>query len=253
MPIVWSTSTAPVNCAVDAANNRMTYSSRGKTVSGYFYRPQGAGPFPAVLVLHTRGGLHSHEQSYASWLATQGYVALAPDYITPVGVTRQTLDPSSFFVNHTDSVREDLGRGVDCLKSLPYVVPQRIGVVGFSLGGYFTFVVATRDDVKAAVSYYGAYSGRPLNSLATQYPFGDIVAQVKAPVLMLHGDADSDVRIAIANAVQRMMVSAGKQSELVVYPGAEHAFDQEVSPYYDPKLTTDARVRTLAFLKDKLR
>ena len=99
-----------------------------------------------MLVLHTRGGLSSHEGDFGAWLAGQGYVAMAPDYFTPLQVTSQTYDLDTFLVQYTDRVREHLANGLECLKSLPFVDKNRIGVVGFSLGGYFGPVLASRED-----------------------------------------------------------------------------------------------------------
>jgi carboxymethylenebutenolidase len=206
-----------------------------------------------MLVLHGGGGLVAHPRDFAAWLATQGYVALAPDYFSPLGVTRQTFDGQTFFVQYTDRAREHQGHGLECLKSLPYVDKQRVGVVGFSLGGYFAVVLAVRDDVKAVVSYYGATHGTPVSARPTKYTWGDVVAQVRAPVLMLHGEADTTAPISQASATHRLLLERGKQAELVTYPGAEHSFDQLRSPFYDARVTADAQARTLAFLAARLK
>jgi len=118
--IVWTKPSAPVTLTVDAATNKATYNSGGTQVSGYFYRPQGAGPFPAMLVLHGKGGLNEATKQYASWLATQGYVAFAPDYLTPIGIAPGAWAGADYG-KHTDRIREDLGQGLEALKSLSYV------------------------------------------------------------------------------------------------------------------------------------
>ena len=151
----------------------------------------------------------------------------------------------------TDRIREIQGDGLESLKSLPYVDPNRIGVVGFSLGGYFAFILDTRNDVKAIISYYGAYYGNPVNQLLTAYTFADIVTQMKAPVLMLQADADESVPIAYANTARNLLTDSGKQPEYVVYPGAGHLFNfQGVS--FDAKAAADAEQKVLTFLKTKL-
>ena len=236
---------------MDTATNRATYTSGGVQISGYFYRPQGTGPFPAVLVLHGRAGLGEAQQSYASWLATLGYVALAPDYLTPVSVSNEQWG-SSDWVNKIDPVREHLGQGLEALKSLSYVDPNRLGVVGFSLGGYFAFILATREDVKGIISYYGAYNGKPVTRNSNRYDFSDVVAEIKAPVLMFHGDNDQLVLIALAEATKNLLVSNGKQYEYIVYAGAGHSFNATAGPNANLAATADAQQKVIVFLNAKL-
>lgn len=234
-------------CEVDLARNQATWSSFGTSVSGFITRPQGDGPFPAVLVLHTSGGL-THELSKASLFADKGYVALAPDYFTPEGITPGQAGGLLALTTHVDRIREHLSGGIECLKSLSYVDATRIGTVGFSLGGYFGLIVGARGDVQAVVSYYGAYHGEGASRIPTKYPFTDVAAQVRARVLMFHGEADSTVGINLARNAQRRLREAGKQVELVVYPGVDHTFDRVGAPTYDAQATADAGARTLAFL-----
>ena len=227
-------------------------------ISGAFSRPQGNGPFPAVLVPHARGGLTPQDKDYAAWLATQGYVALAPDYFTPLGIVPSPLPSAGgeeIIGKYADAIRDDLARGLECLKSLPFVAQDRIGVVGFSLGGYFAVVLAARPDVKGVVAYYAPYAGSPVNNYPTPYTFAYLAAQVRAPVLMLHGDADTLAPIANARSAQSVLNSSGKQAELVVYPGVGHAFNRRPPGpgVYDASATADAQARVLAFLTAHLK
>jgi carboxymethylenebutenolidase len=244
---------APTNpptagCQVDLARNQATWSSSGASVSGFIARPQGDGPFPAVLVLHTSGGLTDHEQSRASQLAGKGYVALAPDYFAPEGITPGQAGGLLALNAHVDRIREHLSGGVECLKSLSYVDTGRMGTVGFSLGGYFGLLVGARDDVKAVVSYYGSYHGEGASQVPTKYAFTAVAAQVKARILMFHGDADNEVRVVLAQNAHRRLREASKQVELVVYPGVGHRFDRVGTPTFNAQATADAAGRTLAFL-----
>ena len=229
---------------IDANGERASYRSDDVNVSGYFYRPEGAGPFPAVLVLHDSNGLGEKPRAYAAWLASQGYVALAPDYLTPIGVPKEKWSLSDWTKNLL-RISKYLGDGVEAIKTLPYVIPNQIAVVGFSLGGYFAFILAGRDDVKGIVSYYGAY--------VNVGEFSGIVAQIRAPVLMLHGDVDQIVPIASANAVQNLLASSNKQFEYITYPGAGHGLDIQGGPNYNAAAAADAQQKTLAFLRAKLR
>ena len=249
--IAWSTAAFPP-CTVNG--DQATYSNGQVALTGILAKPNGDGPFPGVLVLHPQGGLHDwHEGVFAQFLASQGYVALAPDYFTPEGITPATFEQS--WSVKADAVREDLARGLDCLKSLPWVAPQKIGVVGFSLGGHWAMLLSTRSDVKAVVTWYGAMEGRPLNGANVKYPFGVVAPAVLAPILMLQGDAERDVFVASARGAKDLLDAAGKSAELVIYPGIDHGWDQQGNPtyVYSEPATQDARARTLAFLAAKLK
>ncbi len=246
--IVWTTPSEPVALTVDEAAKRATYKSGGTQVSGFFYKPQGTGPFPAVLLLHGKSGLIDALRTRAASLATQGYVAFAPDYFTPIGMTPEKFD-ASFYTTSIDSSREVIGNGLEALKSMSYVNPKCLGVMGFSLGGYFAFITASRPDVKGIVSYYGAYAP---TLLAPRYPLADIVSQIKVPVLMLHGDKDTLVPIAQADTTRDLLRSKGKEYEYIVYPGVGHGFDIQGSTNYNASATADAEQKALAFFTAKL-
>ncbi len=199
-------------------------------------------------MLHGKGGQNLSTRDRASWLATQGYVALAPDYFTAIGMTAEKFDVS-FYTTSVDPAREVLGNGLEALKSLSYVDAKRLGVMGFSLGGYLSFIMASRDDVKGIVSYYGAYAP----ALRTpRYPLADIVAQIKAPVLMFHGDKDELVPIGDANTASDLLKKNNKQYEYIVYPGAGHVFDVPGGATYSATAAADAQQKALTFFAAKL-
>lgn len=214
------------------------------------WRAPGRGPFPAVLVLHTRGGLNAHARAAASWFAAQGFVAYAPDYFSPIGMTPLSFDRQTFTAQHGDAVLEHLSRAADCLRDRTDVVRERVGVVGFSLGGYFAVLLATREGFVGAAAWYAAFAGSPVNQVAAQRSWSDVAGAVRAPVLILHGAEDADVRADFAGRAQAELERRGKRSQLVVYPGVGHGYDQEGSPLYryDAAATADSRARTLALL-----
>ncbi len=247
VPIVWTSPGAPLTLTVDTAANKATFQSGGVEVSGYFYKPAGKGPFPAVLVLHGKGGQNLSTRDRASWFARQGYVAFAPDYFTPIGMTTEKFDVS-FYLNSVDPAREVLGQALEALKSLSYVDAARLGVNGYSLGGYLSFILGTRDDVKGIVSNSGAYAP----TAPARYPLADICTQIKAPVLMVHGDADTLVPIANANTASELLKSKGKTYEYIVYPGAGHVFDIPGGAGYSAEAAADYQQKMLDFFKAKL-
>jgi carboxymethylenebutenolidase len=249
VPIVWSAIGLPVTLTVDEDNNRAIYTSGTTDISGYFYKPQEDGPFPAVVVLHGKAGLNETTRAYAAWLVTKGYVAFAPDYFAPISMAAGVWAGSDYG-KHQERIRTDLGQAIEAMKSVSFIKADCIGVVGFSLGGYFSFWLGTRDDVKAVVSYYGAYAPTVIN---TQYSLKDIIAQIKAPVLMFHGDQDTMVPIDHANTTADLLKSNNKQYEYIIYQGAEHAFGPQYTSGPNAAANTDSQQRALVFLEAKLK
>ena len=254
--IVWTTPNTPISLNVDESTKRATYQSGGTQISAYFYKPAGSGLFPAIMMLHGKDGLQEYQRSYASWLASKGYIVLAPDYLTPVGVSPQAWTGADYG-KHTERIREIQGDGLESLKSLAYVDSSHLGIVGFSLGGYYSFILATRGDVKGIVSYYGAYfitaPYSPANDRLAKYKFIDIVTQMQAPVLMLHGDIDALVAISTADAAHGLLDNANKVNEYFVYPGVGHAFNIQGSPTYNAQATVDAEQKVVDFLGTNLK
>lgn len=229
----------------------LRYAHRSATVRGTLLRPVGGGPFPAALILHTRGGLNAHAVAEVAWLASQGFVTYAPDYFGPIGVTPASFDRQTFTARYSDEVRELLGGAIACLRTLANVERSGVGVVGFSLGGYFAALLAARDDVSAAVAWYAAYAGSPVNQVPAQQAWTEVAAAAKRPLLLLHGDADQDVRVDLARRAAAELDRLGKRSELIVYPGVGHGYDQEgsIQYRYDASATADSRWRTVALLR----
>lgn len=192
---------------------------------GIISEPSGQGPFPAVIVFHTDGGLRDHEKNYARKLSRQGYVAVAVDWSTGAG-TNET-DAYEYLISH------------------PNVDPERIGLVGFSKGAGAAFWLASRlslmqsdYQISGVVSYYVGHSivhwVQPL-----RHP----------PTLFLHGDQDLYVEpFEIINYCQER-----KKNNVVcdyhIYKGIRHAFTHQTKyNAYDSSTTKDAWKRALAFL-----
>jgi carboxymethylenebutenolidase len=204
-----------------------------------------------VVVLHGKAGLNESTRAYAAWLATKGYVAFAPDYFAPISMAAGVWAGSDYG-KYQDRIRTDLGQAIEAMESVSFTKANCIGVVGFSLGGYFSFWLGTRDDVKAVISYYGAYAPTVIAKYA-QYGIIDIVAQIKSPVLMFHGDQDTWVPIDHANTTADLLKSNNKQYEYIIYPGAEHAFGPQYTSGPNAAANTDSQQKALVFLEAKLK
>jgi len=194
----------------------------GRALLAQLYAPGTGGAAPAVIVLHTKAGsVEGFDSEYARALAKEGFVALAVNYLHPevTGGTRIW----------SPGITGDLSKTVEWLQSRPEVAGKPVGTVGFSLGSHGVLLAARQPAVKAVVVYYGAYNPRQIHSLKlpanVRLPI-DVAGEVKAPVLMLHGEADDEVPVSDAKAMEAALKNAGKTVQLITYPGAYHRFDR---------------------------
>jgi dienelactone hydrolase len=189
---------------------------------GYLARPQGAGPFSAVVLLHGCGGFHSSMISWADRLSRYGYAALAVDSFGP-----REMDENcgGFFF---DEQAADAYAALGYLAAKPFVRPSHVAVMGFSMGGGSVLAALEKgpleqrypDKFRAGIAFY------PVCQYASGITTG--------PVLVLVGDKDdwTPSSSCEAMAAGRSELGAprmpGDRSsiELVVYPGVHHDFDQ---------------------------
>jgi carboxymethylenebutenolidase len=216
-------------------------------ISGYLTKPKGAGKYPAVVVIHENRGLNDHIRDVARRLAKEGYVALAPDYLSRGGGTEKVNPKGEGLGNIRQlapwqAVAEDTGAAVTYLKGLPEVRGDRVGVVGFCWGGAMTFAVATQvRGLRAAVVYYGA-SPNPI----------DLVKNIEASVLAHYGGEDPGVNKTIP-AAEEAMKKYNKSYTYKIFPGAKHAFNNDTNPdRYHPEAAKEAWGRSLEFFKKHL-
>lgn len=232
----------------------VTYRSGDITVSGTLLRPTGPGPFPAIVLNHgyiepsiyvTGQGLAREQVA----LATDGFVVLHTDYRG-----HAASDPAGDIERETRlGYVRDAANAVDALTKLPYVDPDRLAMLGRSMGGGVTqgVLVTHPGLVDAAVIYASVSSrfienvrqfsepGRPTVVAAFRERFGtpatapDFYAglsnrtyfdQITEPVLSLHGTVDATCPPQWARDTQRLMRAAGVDARLTFYPGEDHAF-----------------------------
>ena len=197
----------------------------------------GDGPFPAILVAHENRGLTDHIKDVTRRLAKAGYVALAVDLLSGQGGTEAVTDPAQIPAALSGTSPDQLAgyylSGIEYLRGLPYVQPDRLGMVGFCFGGGMTWLVATKaPELKAAVPYYGP--NPPLEG----------VPSIQAAVLAIYGGEDQRINAGIP-AIEEAMKETNKRFEKVIYPGAAHAFHNDTGRNYDPVAAEDAWKRTL--------
>ena len=218
------------------------------TMHATLFTPDGPGPYPAVLVLHTSGGLRDADLAYAQALAKAGYVALVPAFLNAYGISAAHRQET--FTNKAEPIYADLAAAVDMLRQNPLVRGRKIGAVGFSNGGYFAMWLAATGKVAAGVSYYGALSGAGADTSLER--FRQVFNHNSSPVLILHGTNDHTVPVGAAKRLGAIITAAGSPFELKLYEGADHEFDRDPGPEVQRNAAADAWVRTSAFLAQNL-
>lgn len=236
----------PADPALDSKT--VQYPGKAGPVWAYQSRPRAAGPHPAIVVVHENRGLSPHIEDVARRLAREGYVALAPDYLSRHGGTAKVPDASKGLGNIRDqaplpAVVEDTEAALAYLQTLPGVRTDRLGLVGFCWGGEMAFNLATKvRGLKAVTVFYGR-SPKPL----------ELVQAIEAPVLAHYGEEDPGITGAVPETEEAMRRYA-KSYTYKVYPKAKHAFHNDTSPErYQPEAAKEAWERTVAFFARHLK
>lgn len=221
------------------------YDSPGGTsgkMRGYLVQPAGEGPFPAVLVIHENRGLNPHIEDVARRAAVEGFLAFAPDGLSPVGgypgndddgrAMQKSLDPQKLFT--------DLLNGAKYLKAHAKST-GKLGATGFCYGGWVVnqLAVVMGGDLQASVPFYG------------RAPKTEDVAKIKAPLMLQFAENDGGVN-GTWPAYEEALKASGVSYEAFVYPGTQHGFHNNSTPRYNEEAAKLAWERTVGFFKKNL-
>jgi carboxymethylenebutenolidase len=222
-----------------AAGKLVNFSSASGPADGWLVRP-GAGR-PGLIVLQEYWGLVPHIKDVAARFAAQGYVALAPDLYH--GKSTVDAEEASHLMKGLDWGRalEEIAGAVRYLRDSEGV--DRVGIVGYCMGGALTVLSATLPGIDAWVAYYGFPPGgnADLNSITS-------------PGLILFGEKEGYFSIPDAQAFASRQRAAGRECEVIIYPGAGHAFFNDARPEaYNQQAAHDAWRRTLDHFGRNLR
>ena len=219
-----------------------------KNMSAVLMTPDGPGPFPAILVLHTSGGMESADLDFAKRLVNEGYVVLVPYFLQAYGIRPKMRGET--FTTYAQPIYSDFVASLNLLRSNPKVDGKKLGAVGFSNGGYFALWLAATGQVQAGISYYGALTGAGTDrSLGL---FREVFTSSSSPVLVLHGEKDSTVPVAKAIELDSILTAAHSPHEFKEYPKAEHRFDRDGGAA-NKAAAADAWQRTKTFLSTTLK
>jgi len=224
--------------------NYVTYDSPGGNsgkMRGYLVKPAGDGPFPAVLVIHENRGLNPYIEDVAGRAAVEGFVALAPDGLYPVGGYPGNDDDGK-------KLQAGLDRGklqTDMLNSAKFLKSHelstgKIGATGFCWGGgsVNSLAVTMGGDLQAGVPFYGA---APKSG----------IENIQAPLLIQYAEDDPRIN-AMRPDFEAALKAAGKKFEMHTYPGTKHGFHNNSTPRYNKDAAQLAWDRTIAFFKANL-
>jgi carboxymethylenebutenolidase len=223
------------------AGKMVQFTSNGGTTDAYLSTPPN-GRGPGIVVIQEWWGLVGHIRNVTDRFAAEGFSALAPDLYH--GKTANEPDEAGklFMALNVAQAEKDLRAAVD--EVAKHSSTQKIGAVGFCMGGQLALFAATvNPKVGAVVDFYGVHP-----NVKPDY------AKLNGPVLGLFAEKDAFVTPQTAREVDAAIKKAGKQSEIHIYPGVDHAFfNDENKAAYNKPAAEDAWRRTLAFFRQHLR
>jgi len=224
----------------------VSYRSDDETVSAMLYAPPGSGPFPALIAIHAIGGLDDWVKEQASKLAGEGYLTLAVDLYrgkVASGSAASMAEAREIARSVPAGRRErDLQAAFDFLLTRPDVLKDRIGAIGWCIGGSLSIRLASLEPgLKVVVAHYP--TGVPQDF--------ETLTKIKAPVLLVLGGKDTIFPLENGRRFEQEMKSLGKRVVTIVYPDTGHAFEMPWSSQgYRPEDSADAWKQTIAFLHE---
>jgi carboxymethylenebutenolidase len=224
----------------------------------YEARPASGTGHPIVLVISEIWGVHEYIRDSTRRFAKAGYHAVAPELFKREGGVAQLTNVQDILKIVLGQKREqtlgDLKAAVDWAKTRQGARADRVGVTGWCWGGSTTIqVAATNPDIKAAVAWYGP-PGRPYQGASGPVTGFDVAKDIKAPFLGLFGETDTNPKPEDALRFGELLKQHGnKDVEIVIYPGAGHAFHADYRPSYKPEAAADGWKRCVAWFDKYLK
>jgi carboxymethylenebutenolidase len=238
----WATQVQPDDKRIKTERPTVQSPKGNGSIKGYFARPAGDAKVPAIIVIHENRGLNPYIEDVARRAATEGFLALAPDGLFPVGGYPGNDDDGRALQAKLDQAK----LRTDMLNSARYLKAHarssgKLGVTGFCWGGGTTnyLAVALGADLGAAVPYYGAA------------PVTAAVKDIKAPLLIHYAEKDDRIN-AMWPEYEKALKVAGVSYEMFTYPGTQHGFHNNSTPRYREAAAKLSWERTIAHFKKNL-
>jgi carboxymethylenebutenolidase len=231
----------------------------GGTMGGYLARPPGAEARPAVLVFMEIFGVNSHIREVVERVGREGYVALAPDYFHRTGPgVEYGYDDAGFAKGmkllgalRADEMIADAKAALAWLRTRKDVRGDRIGAMGFCIGGHMTYLVACETDVRAAASFYGGGIAAPSGPGGAPSTLGRS-GKIRGRILCLFGAKDAFIPQTQVDAIRAELAKQKRKHEVVVYPGADHGFFCDQRASYQKAAAEDAWKRVKQLFAEEL-
>ena len=221
----------------------VSYSAETGDMKAFLAKPSKGKKFPAVIVIHENRGLVPHIQDVTRRMAQEGFLALAPDALSPVGGTPEDVSNAGelFAKLNPEETVKNFVAAVKYLKSHPDS-NGKVGCTGFCWGGAMTNQVAVNcPGLDAAVPYYG------------RVPASEDVPKIKAPVLAHFAENDERINAGIP-AFEEALKKHNKPYQIYIYPGTQHAFNNDSNPArYNEAAAKLAWERTIQFFRKHLK
>ncbi len=221
----------------------------GTEIEVYAAFPEGDGKFPAVIVLQEAFGVTGHIRGICDKLCSEGYAVVSPDLFhrTAHRFEGSYADFPSVMAHYqaltNESLTADLQAAYDFLQLQDNVVKEKVGSIGFCLGGRVSFLANAVLPLSASVSYYGG----GLDLLAGE------AANLHAAHLFFWGGLDQHITEDKIDTIITAVKAAGKEFTNVVFSKADHAFNNDERPVYHPLAAKEAWAHTLSFFENRLK
>ena len=225
----------------------------------YQSEPDGAGPYPGIVVLQEAFGVNPYVRSVCDRLADVGYVAIAPELFHRAGThlefaydDRERMMGVLAAVTN-DMLEEDIGATLAALRAHSEVDPVKLAAIGFCMGGFAALLAGLTTAVSTIVAFYpgGLVRARPPLKLE---PLLDRLPKLHAATLINFGGDDAGIPAEDVEAVRAALKQSPSRHEIVVWPGAKHGFHtHDRTPAYDAHTAELAWHKTLDWLQTMLR
>lgn len=238
----YKTDTGSFQSGKEPVTEFINYPGETGEMRAFLAHPAEGKKFPAIVVIHENRGLVPHIRDVTKRFANEGFLAIAPDALSPVGGTPEDISNVGELFKKLDPEKttKDFVAAVKYLKTHP-LSNGKVGCTGFCWGGAMTNQVAVNSpDLDAAVPYYG------------MQPKEEDVAKIKAPIMAHYAGNDERINAGIP-AFEEALKKNDKEYQIFIYDGAQHAFNNHSNKErYNEQAAKLAWGRTVKFFKEKL-